>query len=44
LAERKMLEEELATPPAHDKPVVDSATTRATPCPIDPPESEETLP
>lgn len=26
------------------KPLVDSVTTRATPCPEDPPDSEETLP
>jgi hypothetical protein len=39
-----MIDEELATPPSSDKPLIDSVTTRATPCPTDPPESEETLP
>jgi hypothetical protein len=38
------LKDELATPPAAEKPIVDSITTRATPCPSDPPDTEETLP
>ncbi len=32
------------TDPARAKPVIDSKTTRATPCPSDPAETEETLP
>lgn len=43
-AEARRAEEQVATPLSEAKPLIDSITTRATPCPLDPPETEETLP
>lgn len=44
-AEAELIDQHVKeTDPSKPKPLIDSKTTGAMPCPVDPPEAEETLP